>query len=657
MKTTLVKIAAVAIILSIIIPAVPAQDVSFNKVMCGNDLFLKADPVIRGFKGPKAVVEFETVKPVSGALIYYGTALSTQKVGAVYYRKKARERSSGGEPFFTTHRVLVDVSYLEKPLYDSVGLIEQGGGTVYCRIEAYDPASMYSRFHDFRFRYRRQGVPKTGVYSTACTLTEGPMVDCVTPVSAIISWWTDRDSRGRVVIDGAAAGVSGPARKHEVVIDGLKPDTRYSYRVEYDAGNGVTETFVFRTAPPPGSRKPFSFGFMSDGRVGVGGGENAVNGVNIKVVSNFSAALDNLGARFIVFGGDLINGYTSERYSFETQLITWKKAIGAVGACLPTYEALGNHEMIGDFNEYPDPEQAGKFFLAAINRPGEESSEALFARHMVNPQGSFYGFSAEPERRARGAGGPPVGPSYDENVYSFHYGNAHFTVLNSNYWPTMIKSGRGYTGGYADKRQNALALKTFGGNREGYIRENQLAWLARDLAAAQRDDAVDCIFVIFHEPPFPNGGHLLDAMFWGESCRGERGGLNDASQPLGDVLDMRDRLMEIVCAHRKVVAVMCGDEHNYSRMLVDGSVNSRYRYPVWQIISGGVGAPYYSQDKSAPWADKVAFFTIARNYCLFSVEGKKIRLMVFAEDGRIVDHVKDLTGIKKQSGALPGNFD
>jgi len=105
--------------------------------------------------------------------------------------------------------------------------------------------------------------------------------------------------------------------------------------------------------------------------------------------------------------------------------------------------------------------------------------------------------------------------------------------------------------------------------------------------------------------------------------------------------------METICAHSKVVAVMCGDEHSYSRTLVDQRLNARYRSPVWQIISGGVGAPYYAQDKSAPWYDHVECFTAARNYCLVTVDGKKLGLYVFAEDGQIIEHVKDLTAIKR----------
>ncbi len=630
-----------------LVSSAAGQEGPYPSIVYGNDLFLKGEPVVTEFKGAKAVVEFETVNPVSPALIYFGTALPTQKLGAAYYRKEAKEKPLKKKTFFTSHRVKLNIAKLEKTLYDSVGLIEKGGGTIYCRITAYDPSVQHSRFHDFRFRYRRQGPVKSGNYTLTCALIEGPMVDCVTPSSAVISWKTDRESPGRAVIEGGQTISSPAARIHEVPLTGLKPDTRYSYRVDYSEDRGTSTAFSFRTAPEPGSRKPFSFGFMSDSRVGVGGGENAINGVNTKILAQFTAALYNHGARFICFGGDLVNGYTSERYNFDMQLAAFKRAVGPVGASLPIYEAMGNHEMIGDFFQYPDSRSEGDHFLVGTDRRGKESAEAIFAGHVVNPKGSIYGFSARPEKRLEGTGGTPVGPAYDETVYSFNYGNAHFTILNTNYWTTMIKGAPGTTGKYANKRQNAEALKVFGGTREGYIRDNQIEWFKRDLSAAEADEDIDWIFVIFHEPPYPCGGHLSDVMYWGYNGQGDRDGLNDHSQPCGDVLDMRDRVMETVCGYEKVVAVMCGDEHNYSRTLIDSGLNSRYRYPVWQIISGGVGAPYYSQDKSASWTSNVAAFTAARNYCLFSVDGDSVRLFVFGEDGRIIEHVRDLTKIKR----------
>ena len=110
-------------------------------------------------------------------------------------------------------------------------------------------------------------------------------------------------------------------------------------------------------------------------------------------------------------------------------------------------------------------------------------------------------------------------------VYSFDYGNSHFVMLNLDYWFT--------TGG--PSRDWNLGLKLLGGNREGYVMTNQMAWFERDSAAA-RKRGVAHIFVAGHDPVLPVGGHVADAMWWR--------GLDDATLPSGDVLTMRTKFSQ-----------------------------------------------------------------------------------------------------------------
>ena len=175
---------------------------------------------------------------------------------------------------------------------------------------------------------------------------------------------------------------------------------------------------------------------------------------------------------------------------------------------------------------------------------------------------------------------------------------------------------------------------------------NQMEWLENELSAAQRDLHVDWVFIILHEPPFPNGGHVKDAMYWGTPGSGELGGFNDKTVPYGDVIDMRNRFWKIVSSKSKVLAVLCGDEHNYSRTLIDSSINPDFKFPVWQIISGGCGAPYYVQDKSVPWVDKVKAFTIDKHFCLFSIEGTSVGLDVYNDSSQLLDSISNLTTIR-----------
>ena len=532
-----------------------AQEFTFQPVGFGPDRLLSMEPVVTGFKGASAVVTFETMVPTLGALAYYGIIPPEEKPGFPRYRRSAKEVLPKGKTDTTAHRIKMDISKLESVYYDT-GLIENGGGVIAYRIEVFDPRISAARFYDRRFRYRREGEPKTGTYTTRVALAEGPFVDCVSHQSAVVSWETDQASDGAVFINDTEISDAPISTRHEILITGLRPDSQYAYRVRYSADGGLTQASSFRTAPAPGSGRSFKFGFMSDSRGGVGGGERSLNGVNAKDLPQFAMGLYNKDAHFICFGGDLINGYTSDMRDFESQLETWKRLVQPVGAYIPIYEAMGNHEQLGNYYKVSDPTRKDAFMLLFSDREREESAEACFAREFVNPQGSVYGFAApQPEVRSPGLAGPQTGPGYVENVYSFNYGNAHFVVLNSNYWYTGHRNATGFSRKYADKEANNIALKHLGGNREGYIRANQLEWLERDLQAAQDDPNIDWAFLIFHEPAFPNGGHVRDTMYWGVSGKGEVGGYNESDAPLGDVVDMRNRFWKIVAKYNNTIFI------------------------------------------------------------------------------------------------------
>ena len=99
---------------------------------------------------------------------------------------------------------------------------------------------------------------------------------------------------------------------------------------------------------------------------------------------------------------------------------------------------------------------------------------------------------------------------------------------------------------------------------------------------------------------------------------------------------------------KKVVAVFYGDDHNYHRMLVDSSTifykKDGYvsreilvpKNPVWQIVSGGAGAPYHTWEDS-PWSESVLTFYPGYNYCFIWVKGDTVKLTTYNEVGELID--------------------
>ena len=619
----------------------------FEPIEYNADRLLVEGPSVVGFEGPRAIIEFETSVPVPAAVIHFGPLALAGDVREALFRKVAGEELESGETA-TVHRIEVNVSSLESSSYD-LHYIENGGGVVAYRLEVYDPRWGSSDLYDRRFRYTREGPRKTGEYALASTMTFGPFVDLVGPNSFVISWETDVPAPGAVILADTTFADPAISLTHEVAVDGLRPDTEYEYRVRYGPDDAQTTAFRARTAPEEGSAG-CRFAYASDSRGGAGGCEHSIEGVNHATFKAILADAVSKEVDLMLFGGDLVGGYTTSEEAFRSQLDSWKRATGSVTFSLPIYEGVGNHEQLGDYLATPEPNQPDRRFIVHRDREGSESLESVFSSEFTNPTGSCYGFSLRPEERQLDQG-IVTGPDYDETVYSFNRGNCHFISINTNYWFTGVRHD-GTTVRYpGDQEGTALALRLLGGNREGYVLPYQLEWLEQDVAAAQADDNIDWIFVFSHEPAFPNGGHLYDAMFWGEPGKGQEGGLNDLTVPLGDVIDTRNRFWSVLANSPKVVAFMCGDEHNYSRTLIDTDVNPDFTHPVWHIVSGGAGAPFYAQDKSVSWVDKVAAFAPVNHYCVFDTDHETVSLCVYAANGALLEEVTDLTAYSLPGGA------
>ncbi|MFH1689336.1 MAG: metallophosphoesterase [Candidatus Eisenbacteria bacterium] len=612
------------------------------------DRLLVSGPVVVGFDGSKATIEFETSVPTPAAVVRFGPFTFSGNVREALFRKASVEPLGPGETS-TAHRIEVDVSSLESSSYD-LHYIENGGGDVAYRLEVYDPRAGSSDLYDRRFRYTREGPRKTGDYAVASTMTFGPFVDLVGPDSFVVSWETDVPAPGAVVLADTTFADPEVSLTHEVAVRGLEPALEYEYRVRYGSDDAVVGPFRVRTAPVDGAGGGCRFAFASDSRGGAAGGEHSLEGVNHATLKAILADAVSKEVDLMLFGGDLVDGYTTSEGAFRSELDSWKRAAGSVAFSLPIYEGVGNHEQLGDYLSAPEPGQPGARLILHRDREGPESLEAVFSSEFANPAGSCYGFCLRPEELPQDGGRVVAGPDYAETVYSFNRGNCHFVSINTNYWFTGVMYD-GTTVRYpSDKEGTALALGLLGGNREGYVLPYQLEWLEEDLAAAEADENIDWVFVFSHEPAFPNGGHLYDAMFWGEPGKGHEGGLNDPTVPLGDVIDMRDRFWSALAHSPKVVAFMCGDEHNYSRTLIDADIRADFAHPVWHLVSGGAGAPFYAQDRSVTWVNKVAAFAPVNHYCVFDADQERVSLHVYAANGALLDEVRDLTSYGATDG-------
>jgi 3',5'-cyclic AMP phosphodiesterase CpdA len=250
-----------------------------------------------------------------------------------------------------------------------------------------------------------------------------------------------------------------------------------------------------------------------------------------------------------------------------------------------------------------------------------ESAEAIMQQSFVAP---LNGPDSEDGNMYDKSRNTKDFPSYKENVFYYTHDNVAMIVLNSSYWYSS----------------NAAAETATSGGLLGYIQDNQLKWLQQIIQKIEKNKAIDHIFVTLHAPVFPNGGHVSDGM-WYNGDNEKRPYISGNPVDKG-IIERRDEFLDILINQsKKVVAVLAGHEHSYNRLELTKEVNiypDNYPFkklnisrPIFQIINGAAGAPYYTQEKT-PWSEQTKAFTIENALCLFYVDGKTIKMKVVNPD-------------------------
>ncbi|MGB0385254.1 MAG: metallophosphoesterase [Ardenticatenaceae bacterium] len=588
-------------------------------------LLMEGEPEVNMTGQWEAQISFTTAISVPAVTVYYGIYDPLAVPSWSHFQNVAQEQLEGES---TQHQVTLS------HLNFTSEMEAKGGGVIVYRIEMQNirpepvslPAAVLqpapgARFYDQRFEFYNGQV--------APTVSEGPFVDQITETRAIISWDTDRPViSGTVKLDGVGdfASQNGNSSHFEVALEGLTAGTTYTYTVEVSDGMSTTNTpeYFFRT--PAENTTEFTFAVMGDSRGNYGGGERGFNGLNAFAMRNLSTDAFVKGADFIVHTGDMVNGYTSSVLNFEMQLESFKDSVEAVGHYIPIYEMMGNHEALID--QYISPGQG--FDVFQLDKKGDESTEAIFANEFVNPTNG-----PTPDHQAAGVPDGQSLPPYSENVYYFDYGNSRFVVMNNNYW-------------WSSRPEQ------YGGNLEGYVLDDQMAWLTQVFSDTKNNDNIEHLFFFAQEPMFPNDGHTIDAMWYSDGastypCNPTSNCLPDLNRSY--IIERRDQIWDAFVGTGKAVAANFGDEHNYSRtLIVNDKDDQPFDRPVWQLISGGAGAPIsFRQDMTVPWSDTVRLFRTEFHYTLFKVDGQQVMLEVYSIDGVLIDQV----GLTVQTNEAP----
>jgi uncharacterized repeat protein (TIGR02543 family) len=338
-----------------------------------------------------------------------------------------------------------------------------------------------------------------------------------------------------------SGGISGGDTQYwnKATIAGLSPSTKYCYRA--GRPGAWSETHSFTTAP----RKAGDFSFLYFGDVQRDGGtaeqEYPEFGKLVK-----AAAAKSTGAAFGLFGGDMVEG--------GSDMADWKYFLSyAQGAFsdIPMYAATGNHE-------------------------------SNFA-------------SGKPEYMLKLLGFPQNGPDgFKGEFYSFDYGKAHITVLNS--WALSDEQGV-----YEDK--------SVGGEVKDAAKLAKLNnWIKDDLAAA---DAAKFKIVVMHHPAYPMAADAVSAR----------------------VLDKWEPLF----VAGRVDLALVGHQHVYGRTppLAGGNVMKGAAAAGGVVyVMGNSGLKYYATGDPT-YYERQIFGT--PTYQQVSISGDTLTLRTFDKDGRELD--------------------
>ncbi len=548
--------------------------------------------------GTENGIKFDFNSPEFEGIIYYGFRPGPDEVKYTHtiYSKNSAEIDSGAAYIDIKNQLVGKYDIAD---WQTTGLIRLGYRIV-------DESGLI--LYDGKIRLNGKGP-----FVIDTSIIEGPFINLVTDSSAVVSFITSHPIISAVKIDNRIIESNKSGLHHEIFLSGLKPDTKYYYTVVYGPHEDI---YHFTTAPKPGSRKPFTFAYASDGRGNNGGGERDKRGVNAYILKKIAALISHKDAKFFQFTGDMIDGYTTSPGRINLEYANWKRTVEPFAHYTPFICGFGNHEvLVYTFKNSRDYAMLNKFPYDSI------SSEVVFAQNFVNPKngpvsedGSKY--DPDPEKMNF--------PFYEENVFYYTYDNVAIISLNCNYWfsPT-IKN-----------------LPASGGNLHGYIMDNQLVWLKETLGAFETDPGIDHIFITLHTPIFPNGGHVKDDMWYSGDNKPRP---TIAGKPVEKgIIERRDELLDLLMNHStKVKAALTGDEHNYSLLKItpdmpkypDDYDKQRLEKgrPIYQINNGAAGAPYYGKEKT-PWQDHVTEFTTQNAVVFFHINGRDIKVEVINPD-------------------------
>lgn len=355
------------------------------------------------------------------------------------------------------------------------------------------------------------------------TITYGPEVITRTDRTIELGYVTSEACSTIVWHNGISNTVEPKTQNHRISIDRFRADSTALIEIEVDG-----RRFPFSFPPYKSEKEPVNILFTAHT------GADRKKGSDQDYFRKIGDYAYKSEVDLVIFGGNFSGGPFEDQGEADADYRLHRFFRDEAGYRKPVYTMLGKKEFVKSSFITEDKRR-----VYGVNKSPvyTASSEAVFSRVFDAPTVRLPG--EQNLKRFFNRNEPHA--EYQSTAFAFRQQHVGVVVLNTEYARTS----------------NWRFSRAAGGSISGYLLENQISWLKRQLEAFEKNNAISNVVIFMHSPLYPTGEYISESFWYGGKFRAAPKGKNDKDLP--GVIAVRDELMETFSANEKVTAIVSAE--------------------------------------------------------------------------------------------------